>query len=72
MFKVKIWIYTKYTNGTDLEEIEITSEKSLQSAKNRATRWLKKEYFASDLEEIKKEQVSEFSKRADWTITFTA
>ena len=59
MFTIKIWIITLQINGSDLEEMNITSEKSLRSAKNQATRWIKKNYFESDIESLtKKEQIT--------------
>ena len=74
MYQVKLWIRTVYKSGSDLEEMDFTSERSLAGAKSKASRWMNKNYFASDLAEavITKEQVSEHSKRADWTIRFTA
>ena len=74
MYKVKLWIRTVYSSGSDLEEVVFASERSLAGAKSKASRWMNKHYFASDLAEavITKEQLSEYSDRADWTIRFSA
>lgn len=67
MYTVKIWIISRYENGSDIEEIEITSEKSLASAKNRATRWVNKNYFSCDIDKIVKDKF-ETRKRASMTL----
>ena len=55
MYKVKIWIITEHRNGKDVEPVEIASERSLRSAKNKATRWIKKNYFSSDIRVLDKD-----------------
>jgi len=66
MFKVKIFILGY---GNEIEsEIDITSDRSLSAAKNKATRWINKNLFASDINNINKEQISKHSQRATWWI----
>ena len=67
MYQVKIWIRARTIGGSDLIEESITSEKSLRSAKNRATRWIKSSFFADDIESLTKD--FETYRRADWTLT---
>ena len=63
MYTVKLWIQ----NGQgDLEEQEITSDKSLRAAKNKTTRWINRHYFESDIQSL--EKGFETRRRADWTL----
>ena len=46
----------------------ITSERSLAGAKSKATRWINKNLFASEIDHIEKDQVGPNSKQATWWV----
>ena len=63
-YQVKIWIQ----NGQgDTEEVDIISRASLSGAKSKATRWISKNYFESDIASLNK-ATFETSRRTDWTL----
>ena len=67
MFTVKIWVTLKTIGGQDITDIDIVSQKSLRAAKNKATRWINRNYFASDIESLTKDY--EGYRRASWDLT---
>ena len=72
MFEVKLWITTHTPKGIFSEQLTFESAVSLRSAKLKTSRWIRKNYFCSDLaySEITKETLS--TKRARYTLTFYA
>ena len=67
MYQVKVWITTRYSNGSDLEEMDFFSNKSLRAAKSLATRWINKNYFQSDIISLRK-NLCETRARSDYEL----